>query len=226
MAATILSVFFSVCVAEMGDKTQLLVMGFAAKYRMRAIIFGVSGAIVLLNALGVLLGGAVAKLVPMQYVSLAAGFFFLIFAYLSIGADEGAERAKVRRSSALGIGCAFFMAELGDKTQLSTVAFSANAPEQLFAVFLGATLGMLAADGIGLCAAKLLGKRLPERALSAAAYCVFTAFGLHTLWQCCGSFLPRGGLSAWIVVAAVYFALCALALRRARKYPAKKQASD
>lgn len=188
-----MTIALSICIAEMGDKTQLLVVGFAAKYKLRDIVFGVAGATILLNALGVLLGSVLSTLIPMLYVSLAAGFFFLIFAMLSLrndcSEDEHAAHVKKGKLGAMfGIGAAFFLAELGDKTQLSAIAFAAGQPEQLIAVFLGATIGMLAADGIGLAAGLILNKKLPERALQILSFAIFTGFGFHTLWQCFAEF--------------------------------------
>lgn len=199
----------------MGDKTQLLVMGFAAKYKLRDILLGVGLATMLLNMIGVFMGSAISKIIPMQYINLAAGFFFLIFALLTIGGTGGEETATCKRGSMFGIGCAFFLAELGDKTQLSAIAFSASAPEMALGVFVGATLGMMVADGLGLVVAHLLGKRIPETVMSTAAYFIFSAFGLHTLWKCFHLFLPNGGVVPLIAVASLYLVFSLLLAKRA-----------
>ena len=81
----------------------------------------------------------------MEYVSAAAGIFFLTFALLSLQEEPEEERGRELRRKIpafLSVFCAFFLAELGDKTQLSAIAFAAREPEQAFAVFLGASIGL------------------------------------------------------------------------------------
>lgn len=192
----------SVCVAEMGDKTQLFVIGLAAKHKITDVLVGVSLATVLLNAMGVFMGNVISRIFPMEYVSLAAGFFFLVFALLTIGKDD--ESKGVKRSSAFGIGIAFFLAELGDKTQLSAIAFSASNPEHSIGVFLGATIGMLIADGIGMLIARVIGKQIPDKFMKAVAYLIFTAFGFKTLIEHFYLFMPGKSTPLTLSIAAMY----------------------
>ena len=209
MFTTFVTIAISICIAEMGDKTQLLVVGFAAKYKLRDIVFGVTFATILLNALGVILGSFLSTIIPMEYVSLAAGFFFLIFAMLSLKDESEQEHTAQANSTGrlgmtFGIGLAFFLAELGDKTQLSAIAFAAGNPGHLTAVFLGATLGMLLADGIGLATGLLLNKKLPERALKILSFVIFTGFGFHTLWESLNLFRPDGAVLPITAIGLIY----------------------
>ena len=212
---TILAVMFSVCIAEMGDKTQLFVMGLATKHKTRDIIFGVGLATILLNAIGVFMGSVIAKTFPIEYVNLAAGFLFLVFALLTIE-DGGEKDAKIRGKSFFAIGVAFFVAELGDKTQLSAIAFSAGNPDVMFGVFIGATCGMLIADFAGLVFAKLIGKRIPDKIMKLSAYLIFTVFGFKTLWSNFDLFLPHKSISLTFMIA-LLFGFFSLVLLRSKK---------
>jgi putative Ca2+/H+ antiporter (TMEM165/GDT1 family) len=222
----VFAVFFatalSICVAEIGDKTQLLVMGLSAKYRLRDIAIGVISAAVLLNALGVLLGSALSALVPMEYVSLAAGLFFLIFALLTLKPDEcGEEEVKIKKTrmpAALSIGTAFFLAELGDKTQLTAIAFSANNTGSELAVFLGATTGLIIWDALGAACGLLLHKSLPECVIKYIACGIFTFFGFVTVYPALKSIMGvRSAIIATAVLAAVYAVFLLIFLSRCRK---------
>ncbi len=180
-------VLISVFVAEMGDKTQFLMIAMASKYKIRDVILGVLFAIGVLNALaigvGVLLGG----ILPRTAISIAAGIAFFFFAYSafsSIGADdsEKEETGKGGRS-VLGVFFTFFVAELGDKTQLTALAQAADAVSEDFdirkilLVFAASSAALFAADLIGLAVGYFLGKALPTAAFSIVSFCIFSIFG-------------------------------------------------
>ena len=212
-----LFVFFttlvSVCVAEMGDKTQFLVIGLTTRYKLRDIAIGVVSASVLLNAMGVFIGSALCTVIPMDYVSLAAGLFFLIFAVMALKEDKCEdEEVCVRKSRlpvALSIGTTFFIAELGDKTQLSAIAFSAKNPGMELVVFLGATAGLIIGDALGVIFGLLLHRSLPERAMKLVACGVFTAFGFATVYPALKSIAGLSAAVAGVCILAAAFAAVA-----------------
>ena len=198
----------------MGDKTQLFVMGLATKCRVKDVLFGVGIAVVLLNAMGVFMGNALSKIFPIEYVSCGAGFFFLIFALLTIGKED--EEKVGKGKSVLGIATTFFLAELGDKTQLSTIAFSATNPGYAVGVFVGAVLGMMLADSLGIIIAKMLGKQIPEKYMKIAAYLIFTVFGFKTLYDNFYLFIPGKVIYLTFTIAAIY-ALSSLLMLKGKK---------
>jgi len=202
---------FSVCIAEMGDKTQLFVIGLAAKRKARDVLIGIAIATVLLNAMGVFMGNVISRMFPIEYVGIAAGFFFLIFALLTIGKDEEEQNAKGK--SILGICLAFFVAELGDKTQLSSIAFSASDPENVLPIFAGAVCGMLIADGIGILISKMLNKKIPEKFMKIVAYIIFTAFGFKSLFDNFYLFLPDKTAQFLSTIGALYVFFSFILLR-------------
>lgn len=211
MLSAILTLSAAIFTAELGDKTQLLIIGLASKEKISDIIIGTSLATILLNAMGVYLGVMISGFVRMEMINLAAGFFFLVFAYLSLcGEDKTENVKKVSGIAAVSIGAMFFAAELGDKTQLATMAFAASNPEMKLGVFIGATIGMFLADGVGLVAGVMLGKKLPQRLFSYLAFAIFLVFGAVSIYRSVNVLAPEmtfkitaGVLTAYIAVVVV-----------------------
>ncbi len=171
-----------VFLAELGDKTQLLVMAFATRYHWRTVLAGVAAAITFQQLLASLLGRSLASLVPLSLIKLAAAVAFILFGLWTLRAEEEEEEEKKRSSLSpfWTVALSFLVAEMGDKTQLATVALAADYGA-FVPVWLGSTAGMIAADGAGAAAGLMLHKRLPERWLRLAAAAAFIAFGLWGL---------------------------------------------
>ena len=170
-------------VAELGDKSQLMAMTFAARYRARDVLVGITVATAIVHLLSVGLGVAVgAALADYQgAVAVVAGVSFLGFAVWTLRGDELTEEEadKARRSTGaavLAVGTAFFLAELGDKTMLATVTLATR--EGWFGTWVGSTLGMVLADALAIAVGALLGRTLPERAVRDGAAALFALFGL------------------------------------------------
>lgn len=123
-------VFFTEFIAEMGDKTQLMLIALTSKYKLRDIILGTAAAILVLNGLAVLAGGLVSEFIPDWLIKTAAALAFLYFAASTIAGDEDDEEEEGGKSkikfAPLAVFCTFFLAELGDKTQLTAITFGAN----------------------------------------------------------------------------------------------------
>lgn len=228
MLTAFLTIAGSMFVAELGDKTQLLVVGFASKYKLRDIFFGVSAAVILLNALGVFLGALLSEFIPIDYIGLLAGFFFFVFALLSLKKERESEECRTIGSNRsygaiLCVGMSFFVAELGDKTQLSAIAFAAKNPGALIAVFLGAVTGMLLADGAAILAGLVLNKKLPENVFKLAAFIIFTVFGFSTLRRSLYGLFPESALTLLIVISVLYLAALAYIVLKTETAPSNKE---
>ncbi len=179
MSAFALS-FGVVLLAELGDKSQLIALTFAARYRALTVLAAVTIATLIVHAGSVALGSAFALAVPPRVVQVVAGVAFFGFAAWTLRGDTlGAE--DERRAGATGgwalvtIGTAFFLAELGDKTMLATMTLATT--EEPIGTWLGSTAGMVAADAFAIAIGALLGTRLPERAVKVFAAAAFVIFG-------------------------------------------------
>ena len=218
-----MKVLFTQFIAEMGDKTQLMLVAMTSKFKLKDILFGTGVAVLVLNGLAVLAGGLVSTVVPTWLIRLIAGAVFLFFAATTLkGDDDEEENVKDRKIkfAPLSVFCTFFVAELGDKTQLTAITFGAN--EGLSAavvVWLACSLGLFAADVIGLLIGYLLKSKAPEGILNTVAFFIFSIFGILTLRQ--GFGLLLGAESAMIlpltVVVTVAFVIVCLVLYKQSK---------
>jgi len=209
MTAYLASLGF-VVLAEMGDKTQLLAMAFASRYKWQTVMWGVFAATLVNHLLAVVAGNYLTRLIPLSYIQIAAAASFILFGLWTLRGDtlEGEDK-RFNYSPFWTVAVAFFFAEMGDKTQLATVAL-ATQYESIIAIWLGTTSGMLVADAIGIIVGIVLGKRIPERFIKWFSAIIFIAFGVIGLYQTLpkylltfpivGYFLGFVALIAFIVV--------------------------
>lgn len=183
-----LKVFFTEFIAEMGDKTQLMLIALTSKYKLKDIIFGTAAAILVLNGLAVLAGGLVSEFIPGWLIKTVAALAFLYFAASTIAGDDDEEEEEGGNSkikfAPFAVFCTFFVAELGDKTQLTAITFGANeGMEAAIVVWIACSLGLFAADILGMLVGYLLKSKTPEGLLNTLAFVIFSVFGVYTLYQ-------------------------------------------
>lgn len=182
MKAFLASLIF-VVLAEMGDKTQLLAMAFACRFRWQAVTWGVFVATAANHLMAAALGSYLAGIVPIGYIKAAAAASFVIFGLWTIRGDTlHGEDKKYNFSPFWTVTVAFFMAEMGDKTQLATIALAVEY-NTIITVWLGTTLGMMVSNALGVIVGNVMGRRLPERAIKWGAALVFVAFGCYGLYE-------------------------------------------
>ena len=178
----LLSLFF-VFAAEMGDKTQLVALAFATRYRTQTVLLGVFGATLLVHLFSVGLGEIVGLTIPVFWVHVLAGVAFIAFGLWTLHGDEldDDDRLAERRWGPLmTVGTTFFLAELGDKTMLMTITL-ASQHHSFVGVWLGSTIGMVVADGLAIIVGRVVGAQLPERFIKVGAAAVFLITGALTL---------------------------------------------
>lgn len=180
MHAFLLS-FGIIFVAELGDKSQLMAMALAARYRPWPVLVGITVATGAIHAVSVVAGGLIGSALPTQAIDVVAGVAFLGFAAWtlrgdSLGDDDVARAARSTSSAVAAVTGAFLLAELGDKTMLATITLATT--EGAVGTWIGSTLGMVAADALAIVVGAQLGKRLPERAIRIGAGASFVLFGL------------------------------------------------
>jgi putative Ca2+/H+ antiporter (TMEM165/GDT1 family) len=182
MEAFLASLLF-VVLAEMGDKTQLLAMAFASRYRWQTVMWGVFIATLVNHLLAVFAGNWLTHLIPMHYIQIAASVSFILFGLWTIKGDSlDNEDKRFNFNPFWTVAIAFFFAEMGDKTQLATIALAAKYMS-IVPVWLGTTTGMIIADAIGIIIGIVLGKKIPERFVKWFAAIIFIAFGLIGLYK-------------------------------------------
>ena len=222
-----LKVFFTEFIAEMGDKTQFMLIALTSKYRLKDIIFGTAAAILVLNGLAVLAGGLVSEFIPDWLIKTAAALAFLYFAASTIAGDDDDEEEEGGKSkikfAPLAVFCTFFLAELGDKTQLTAITFGANeGMGAAFVVWLACSLGLFAADILGMLVGYLLKSRTPDGLLNTLAFIIFSVFGVYTLYQAfkliSAGVCPMPVWPVLMVVTVIFAVLCVcLFMRREKK---------
>ena len=183
MHALLLS-FAIIFVAELGDKSQLMALAFAARFKAWPILIGITIATAVVHLFSVVLGAVVGVALPTEAISVVAGAAFLAFAAWTLRGDnlDEDEAAKVHRSTRSAVVAAagaFFLAELGDKTMLATITLATT--EGLVGTWIGSTLGMVAADALAIVVGQQLGRRLPERTIKVGAAVTFVIFGVLLL---------------------------------------------
>ena len=174
--------FGAIFVAELGDKSQLMALAFAARFRALPILIGITVATAVVHAVSVGIGAVLQVSLPTDVIAIAAGVLFLGFAAWTVRGDrlDATDEARVERaggrSAVVTASVAFFLAELGDKTMLATITLATTYGP--VAVWLGSTVGMVAADALAILVGRHLGSRLPERTIRIGAAALFVVFGV------------------------------------------------
>jgi len=173
-----------VALAEIGDKTQLLAFLLAARFRRPLpIIAGILVATLLNHGLAGAAGAWVVASVPPDLLRWLVGGGFLAMAAWTLRPDaiEREEAVVAERIGVFGATLVtFFLAEMGDKTQVATVALAAHYAQPV-AVVAGTTLGMLLADVPAVLVGERLAGRIPMRLVHGVAAAVFAVLGVVTL---------------------------------------------
>jgi putative Ca2+/H+ antiporter (TMEM165/GDT1 family) len=170
-------------VAELGDKSQLMALTFAARFKAWPVLIGITIATAIVHAFSVALGAVLGVALPTRAITAVAALAFFGFAAWTLRGDELGEDVAARaerstRSPVVAASVAFFLAELGDKTMLATITLATDPRYGPVGTWAGSTVGMVAADALAIAVGHQLGTRLPERAIKIGAALLFVLFGL------------------------------------------------
>ena len=222
MPLLFLKVLFTEFIAEMGDKTQLMLVALTNKFKLRDIILGTAFAILVLNGLAVLAGGLLGAIIPDWVIKFIAAAAFMFFAITCLKPeDDEEEEAKENKIgfAPLAVFCTFFVAELGDKTQLTAITFGANeiaanptANRIMIGVivWIACSIGLFAADIIGMLIGYLLKSKAPEGILNILSFVIFAIFGVYTCYQALCLTSVTAVLPITIAVGVVFAIACPL----------------
>jgi putative Ca2+/H+ antiporter (TMEM165/GDT1 family) len=185
MFSEYIQALFFIFAAEMGDKTQILAMMFATKYKLSKVLIGIALGSLLNHGLAVLFGSLLGQLIPIYVLQMIAGMAFIGFALWTL-MDSKDEDSDIEQSSKKEMGpiilvaMAFFIWELGDKTQLTAITLAVDATYPAI-ILLGTVSGMLVTSGIGIFVGRKIGDRLPEALIKVVSSAIFLTFGIIKL---------------------------------------------
>ncbi|GAB7142151.1 TMEM165/GDT1 family protein [Mycobacterium riyadhense] len=182
LTATLLSLGV-VFLAELGDRSQLITMTYALRYRWWVVLTGVAIASTTVHGVSVTIGHFLGAALPARPMAFASAIAFLIFAAWTwregASGDHNGSAPRAPRFALLTVVSSFVLAELSDKTTLATVTLASD--HNWAGVWIGTTLGMVLADGLAIGAGLLLHQRLPDQLLHGLASLLFLLFGLWML---------------------------------------------
>lgn len=186
MLAALLLSFAVIFVAELGDKSQLMAMTFALRYRWWVVLIGITAATTAVHLISVAVGHYLGAALPTHLLGILAGVAFVFFGLWTLRGDKLSddEATKAQRSTApafFTVTSAFLLAELGDKTMLATITLAAD--NDWVGVWIGSTIGMVAADALAIVVGAIAGKHLPERVIQLGAAALFVIFGVAMLLE-------------------------------------------
>ena len=226
MFAALLLSFAVIFVAELGDKSQLMAMTFALRHRWWVVLGGITVATTAVHLISVAVGHYLGAALPTHLLGILAGVAFVLFGLWTLRGDRLSddEATRAQRSTApafFAVTSAFLLAELGDKTMLATITLAAD--NDWVGVWIGSTLGMVAADALAILVGAIAGKHLPERLIQIVAAASFLVFGIFILVDGIFPALP-GVVIVGIAVGAVLLLGAALRAMPQRLRPAVMRA--
>ncbi len=202
MVQEIIQAFLLIFIAEMGDKTQILAMAFATKYSVKKVLLGIGIGSFLNHGLAVALGSQLVRVIPMNWIQVVAGLAFVVFGIWSLRIEEEEEEevSVSKHGPVLTVALAFFIGELGDKTQLTAITLAAGASYPAF-ILVGTVAGMLTTGGLGIYVGKKIGDKVPEIAINIAASTIFLIFGSIKLYNALpGTMIVYWTISIYVLV--------------------------
>ncbi|WP_413577183.1 TMEM165/GDT1 family protein [Bdellovibrio sp. HCB290] len=180
----IINSFLLVAATEMGDKTQLLALVLAVRFKKPwTIMAGIFVATIFNHLFAAWAGEAVAQFVSPVILKWVLALTFFVFAiWILIPDKDDSDQAKMMANPFLTTLILFFLAEVGDKTQLSTVALAAKY-QNIWLVTFGTTLGMLFSDGLAVFFGEKLLRKISMKWVHIASSLIYVAFGIGILLQ-------------------------------------------
>ncbi len=199
--------FAMIFLAELGDKTQLVALTLATCYNARVVIWGIFWSTLTIHIFSAGIGWLIGGHLPTNLILFTAGLAFIGFGFWtlrgdSLDDDEKSCDTKKKKGVFWMVFVTFFLAELGDKTMLSTVTLATANP--FIPVWLGSTIGMVFSDGLAIVVGKVLGAKLPERLIKIGASIIFFGFGIFSMVDG-GRKLPLYAWAGGIIIIWVLF---------------------
>ncbi|MFA5577086.1 MAG: TMEM165/GDT1 family protein [Tissierellaceae bacterium] len=197
MFSELFKAFFLIFVAEMGDKTQIIAMTFAGLFKVKEVILGVVFGVALNHGIAIVLGSFLPAIMPMYLIQVLAGAMFVFFGIISLRERSTEELdSKGMVNPVFIVAMAFFIGELGDKTQLTAMSLSAVSDYPLI-ILAGTTSGMVATSAMGIVIGRLVGDKIPDVSVRIISSIVFIFFGTLKLL----TYLPNNYINIFSILA-------------------------
>lgn len=174
--------FFLIAIAEMGDKTQLMTLSFACKYNPYKVMAGVFVGTLAVHLVSVILGELIGFRIPVLYLNLLVAASFIGFGVWTLVGekDEEAGEDRSRFGIVFMVAAAFFLGEMGDKTQLATISLAAEY-RNFLGVWMGSTAGMVLANALAVVVGTVAHKHLPMKLIKYVSAVIFILVGVAML---------------------------------------------
>ena len=185
--------FIMVFIAELGDKTQLLVLSFSGTVKTRSILFGIALGSFFSHGIAILFGSSLGVLENeslhqiIEFITYSSFIIVCILSLLPKKQNIGSDDKKVgimkkifnlKLNYSLIIAISILVGEFGDKTFLASIGFGIQYPNFKFLLILGAILGMVASDSIAIVFGKFLNKYISEEKMQKFSGILFLIFGI------------------------------------------------
>ncbi len=201
MLQEFLRAFCLVFIAEIGDKSQILAMTFATRYKAVQVVIGIFIGIVLNHFIAILMGIYISNIIPIKMLQVFAGILFIAFGFVAFKSDSEVKSTSKNSNKHVisTIAIAFFLGELGDKTQLTAMALAMEGKWPII-ILAGTTLAMLSVGCLGIFIIKSLNRRIPTYIVKIISGLVFIFLGMTKIISSTNIFINNKTLMATFIV--------------------------
>jgi len=203
--------FVLIFIAEMGDKTQVLLISCAARYSILQVLMGIFIGVALNHGLAIIIGIYISNIIATDFLQIFAGIIFIIFGLFTFKYDsiEKENNKTLKCGPVLTVAGTFFLGELGDKTQLTvmTIAMEANYP---IVILMGSIVGMIVVGCMGIIIGTALTKRIPSYIIKMLSGLIFIVFGFAKLFTTSAIFINNPMNQGMLIVATFFISLLLL----------------
>ena len=211
MLQEFIKAFTLIFIAEMGDKTQVLLMTCAARYSILQVLIGIFIGVAINHGLAIIIGIYISNIIANDFLQIFAGIIFIIFGLFTFKDDsnEKENNKTFKCGPILTVAGAFFLGELGDKTQLTvmTIAMEANYP---IVILMGSIVGMIVVGCMGIIIGTALTKRIPSYIIKILSGLIFIVFGFAKLFTTSAIFINNPMNQGILIVATFFISLLLL----------------
>ncbi|MEG0841720.1 MAG: TMEM165/GDT1 family protein [Erysipelotrichaceae bacterium] len=202
--------FILIFIAEMADKTQLMMISLAQRYKTSDVLIGMSLGVSIISAISIFIGNLIGDVIPLHLLKVMSGLLFLYFAFSTLIFKEQTNNKPkhYHRFIILSIALSFILAELGDKTQLSTIALASKQSDYLN-VFIGSSCGLILANVLGVFFGKLIFSHIKDSTIQILSAYFFILFGSFPLFEVLPYSLPFIIIYSFAIITLAYLIHCA-----------------